>query len=285
MEKHKKLIIILSIICIVITIACILIIISLKKTNNVTNNITKNETNKSYVQEVTNLKTAYNVQKYINEMIDEFYNTEEYKYEESLILSDDLKNSLKLEEGPKKFYVERVYEAKLEDNISVYFAKGFIANYKAEEIKKDNISLCYINDSEYNTGRLYLYGKVYKDIFNYNEDISKTEILKTTGLKIKKTDSGVKSLDEAIMEEKSIYKDKDLNKEVKESEIVGWYLENYKLKKAIENHEKLSTSIAFRYEGSFSDGYTVIDKDKKEYFIKPDKIPMDYQIKEKNINN
>lgn len=196
--------------------------------------------------------------------------------EESYYVPYEIIQNIRLQESLKRFYLHRAYEARLEDNIIVYFVNGYTIDEQSEIFKKNDVSLMFVSDNEYNTARLYLYGNVFKDTFKYKDDISQTEVLKTTGLKIKKADSEVMSRDQIIMEE-DFFKNKDVNAKISESKLVERFFMEYKINKAIENNEKFDIK-GFLFEGSFEEGYKITEEDNTEYFIKPGEIPLDFEI-------
>lgn len=254
-------------------------ILILNRKGNTTKQQGNIDTSVKKVSEVKDIHRVYNIEKYINEMIEYVYDNEIFS-EESYYLPYDIIKKIELQKSCKSFYIKRAYEAELEDDIIVYFVKGYTVYEKAEEIQKNDISLMYISDNEYNTGRLYLYGEVYKDMFNYNDDISKTEIIKTKGLKIEKSDSKVMSRDQITIED-AYFQNKNVNAHISEGSLVARYLKEYKITQASENKEKLEENLSFSYEGSFDDGYTIKDDNGKEYYIKPSETPMEYEVTEK----
>lgn len=285
MKKYKKIIIILSAICIVFIICLVLLILSNKSNNDI--NLSKNniriEQNEvqlqKKVQELDDIKITYNIGKCINKMIEDYYYSGKFENTDVPLLPSNLVQKLDYDNGLKTYYIDKGYKADLEDNITIYFTKGYIVNDKVEKIQREEILLTLINDTEYNTAKILLYGEGYTDKILYNDDISKTAILDMSGFKIKKTETGAKQLDEIIMEEE-IFQNKKLDENIPERDLLNWYYRDYKIKQADEHNEKLEFK-GFLYEGNFESGYTITETDRTKYFIKPDKTSMNYYIEKK----
>lgn len=288
MDKYKKLIILLSVVCLSVIIICSMLLIFSKNNNKESANLkdiasnngtTEIEDNVEYVQEVTNPKTTYNVGVCINNMIEDCYYTGKYENTQALYLPlpYELIQKLDYENGLKSYYIEKAYKADMKDDITLYFTKGYIVNEHAEQIQKEEILLTFINDTEYNTGIIQMYGKEYTDKIKYNDDISKTIILDTSGYKIKKAESKEKQSLEEVMIEEEIYQNRNLDGNIPERDLVYWYYKDYKINQANNNRQKLELQ-GFLYDGNFSDGYTIIEIDGTEYFIKPGNIPMEYEM-------
>ena len=286
MEKYKKIIIILSAICLVFIICLILLIFINQKNNDeiLSNNKIITTTDDiqpiKHVQEVADVKVIYNVGKCINDMIKDYYYSGQYFENVDVpLLPSSLFKKIDYDNGLKTYYIEKAYKADLENSIIIYFAKGYIVNERAEKIKREELLITLINDTEYNTARISLYGEGYEKQIKYSDDISQTGILDTSGFKIRKIDSGTKQLDEIIMEE-SLYQNRKLDENIQERDLLNWYYRDYKIKQADENNEKLELK-GFLYEGNFESGYTITETDRTEYFIKPERTSMNYYIEKK----
>lgn len=289
MDKYKKIIIILSVSCLIAIIISLILILILKKENDEPiinekeqiskNVITENENNIEYVQEVSNTKITYNVGICINNMLKDYYYTGKYKNDDVLLLPSDLVKKMDYDNGLKSYYIERAYKEDLDDNITIYFTKGYLVNEKAEQINKEEIFLTFVSDTEYNTATIEMYGQGYTDKIKYNDDISKTVILDSTGFKIKKAESGDKQLNQILIDDE-IYQNRNLDINIPERDLIAWYYKDYKIKQANESKQKLNLQ-GFIYEGNFNDGYTITEIDGTEYFIKPGQIPMEYKVEEK----
>lgn len=273
--SKSKIILIFFIICFITIICSIFYIIS--KTGSTKEQQAK--TLKINVDEVIDIKTTFNVGNCINSMIEDFYDIGQYRNYDTQLLPYSLIKKLNLEEGLKSYFIEKAYSVKLDDDIIVYFTKGYIVNEFAEDIKKEDILLTFINDTEYNTGRLYLYGEGYTDIFKYQEDISKTEVMKTTGLKIRMNDANQRQLDEIIMDNE-FFKNRKIDNKIEEVDLVFWYLRDYRIRQANGTEKNVENDLNFSsYTGNYDEGYNVIDNStNREYFIKPGNIPMEYDI-------
>ncbi|MBR3254873.1 MAG: hypothetical protein IKF97_01395 [Clostridia bacterium] len=289
MKKNKKIIIILAIITLIILIICVALLLYRKNTNNLpfiesttqqtttsSNNTDNASTKNNTVKRVTNIKKVYNIGKCIDDMIKDFYEKGLYKYKDSLLLSHYLTEKLSLETGKKSFYINSAYEASLDKSIIIYLAKGYIVNESEDPINKEEISLMVINDTEYNTARIELYGTGYSNTFLYDEDIANTEIVNNNKLKIEKTDSDNKQLGEVLMEDE-FFQNRYITEDVSEKDLVYWFFKDYKINQANSNKEKLQEDISFSYAGNYENGYTVIEKETK-YQIKPGSNPMEYEI-------
>lgn len=274
-KKIKTIIIIVVCIC---ALAIIIGIIGALSTNKKEETEQHIEEQKGMpVQEVTSVKKAYNIGKCVNDMIQYIYEKGWYEHD-MILVPRGLTEQLDLKNGLKKFYEEKSYEAKLDDDINVYFTEGYLAYEQDNKTRiKDNIKLTLINDAEYNTCMILDYGQGYREHFKYSKEISETEVLKTSGLKIKKTNNENKQLDEVIMDNE-FYQNKNLEENVSENDLVYWYYSDYKIKEAIKNNTLAESRIAFSYEGNYEDGYTITDRENKQYFIKPGKTPMDYEV-------
>ncbi|MBR3254869.1 MAG: hypothetical protein IKF97_01375 [Clostridia bacterium] len=278
MKISKKILIIIAII--IILIICISLVILLNTKNKEDNTQNENQVTKNTisVEPIDNVNIVYSIGENINNMIEDIYDMNAYE-SDSPFLPQNLINKLNLKEGLKKFYIKKAYQTNMEDDIVVYVTDGYIVDEHSKNIQKDDISLIVIRDKEYDVCRLYDYGESYKDEIIFDNDISKTKILETANFKINKTDSQNKSVDEFIMEEK-VFQNRTINEDISENDLVYWYFSDYKIKKAIENKEK-KDEISFSYEGDYQNGYTVTDQNGKKYYIKPSKVPMDYEITEK----
>ena len=290
---NKKIIIIASIICTLIIITCLVLIITMKKedssikfdsanTNYSNNKQNDNTTENSikYAERITDVKIVYNVGKCINEMLKDFYATGEYDYPEAMLLPSNLIKKMDYANGIKTYYIKQAYKSEQEDGIIVYFTDGYIVNEQAEKLEKENLSLTFINDTEYNTGRLYVYGDGFSDSISYNDDISKTSVFSNKGLKIKKSEEGTKQLDEILMED-DFYQNRTVEENMYENDLVVWYYKDYKIQKAIEKNESYNGNVSISYSGNYDEGYTIKENDQKQYYIKPGSSPMEYEITEK----
>ena len=278
MKINKKILIIIAIITSLII--CISLLIALKTKNKEDNTQNDNQVtnNTISVEPIDNTNIVYSIGENINNMIEDIYDMNAYE-SDSPFLPQGLLNKLNLKEGLKKFYIKKAYQTNMEDDIVVYVTNGYIIDEHSKNMQKDDISLIVIRDKEYDVCRLYDYGESYKNEFIFDNDISKTKILETANFKINKTDSQNKSVDEFIMEEK-VFQNRTINEDISDNDLVYWYVSDYKIQKAIENKEK-KEEISFSYEGDYQNGYTITEKDGKKYYIKPGKVPMDYEITEK----
>lgn len=279
MEKYKKIFTISFIILLILIVICIVVINILKnekKDDELNNTISSQNANLKYVEEVTSVNETFNLGKYINQMIEESYKSGQYEYVDVPLIPDNLTKKAYYNGGMKNFYIDKAYKADVDENITLYFAKGYFVNENSKKIEKEKVELTAINDTENNTLRIYLYGDMYTDKIQYNNDISKTAISDTSGFNNTQENSRRKQVDEVLIEQ-NIYQNKKMDQTIEENELVSWYYKSYKINLAIEKEDKLELK-AFYYEGNFDDGYKIFEADNVNILIKPSKIPMEYEV-------
>lgn len=279
--KKNKLIIVSGIVCIVVIIICIILLLINTKSKNNGNQI-QEDNNLSGVEIIRDAKITYNIGKCINDMIEYTFKNISYNMNDTVLVPRELLMELNLDDGLKTFYINKAYVANLEDNISVYFAEGYMVNENGTKLFNDNcikkpIKISLKIDNEYNTGYIGLYGKDYMDFFKYYDDISKTKILKTSGLKILKKDSNFENLDEVLIND-ALYQNRQLDEDIDERSMVNWYYTDYKINQAEKGNKKMDNSYTYRYEGNFDDGYIIIDQNDNELRIKPSSDSMEYDV-------
>ena len=308
-------IVIICIIVIILAVIGILLIITNNKRNNKTD-ITETEnfsiSNDSTRQiiEVTDIKKVYSIEKLINNVLNTAYSVQknqgEYTEEEDGLdirkKYAELLNDLNINDIQRNFYITNVYKMEINENYSVYFAKGDLI-YKEiynqdENISKKTVAFSIIKNKEDENCQVEIYGKNYKNIFEYSSDIEKTTISKENAQSFR------------IVNEIEAYSE-ILDAEVSDEDIAFWYYNNYKINALyfsedaynildeeyrkirfednIDNYKEylqknkniIKESALTQYAVTEMQGYilyTLADTKNNTYFIKVTDSPMEYKI-------
>lgn len=269
MVKTKKIIIAIAII-IVIIIICIISLLLKKNKDTVSGKFDL----KMNVEQELDVTKVYNIDKCINNMVQDIFKMGS-DHRENILLTYSITQKFEFKNSPRTFYIKKAYKAEMQDDIIVYFVEGYIADTQNNIVEK-NTKITVVYDTEYNTCRLYSYGEGYTNIIKYDDDISKTELKRVTGLKVKKTNNEKKNLDEYIMED-DFFK-RNLFEEISHIDLITWYFKDY----IINNFDAYNVDFdSFSYEGNYEEGYEVTLNNGDKYYIKPGEVPMDYQITKK----
>ena len=258
--KKKIKIIIAIIICLIIICTCAFIITRINKSEGVQKRIIDESIK---VQQIDDVKKVYNIGKYINEVIDIVYEEEQtgIPFLIDVTISDnhiELLEELGLKDTIKKFYIKQAYEVDLTEEINVFFVTGYL---KSDNGIEQNIKLSVIKHNSYNVSKLDIYGRYYTDLFNYSENIDDTTVYQFDENTV--SEYFVKDLDHPIT---------TFDEEVKDIDLVYYYYEDYK--NTGENIKE--DTYLTRFKGGYEEGYTLVDNEGTQIFIKPGNTPMDY---------
>ena len=248
--KDYKKIIILSSICLAVIIVIISILLGKNK------NVTKQEeaiSKNIEINQVEDEKLALNINKIINysnqKVLDNIYSEQEY-------------------------YIQNAYKVDISENITVYFAQGYLMNiYDDQEPIKNEKKFTIVTNNEYKVCNVEEYGYNYKEVFNYNENISSTTIQK----------SAEKDVEQYFIVRGIAVPTETLDEEVSDDDLALWYYEDYKNKKYFEdkNKEEYENEPTIEISGNLEDGFTYTDNENLNITIKPGNHPMEYEVTKK----
>ena len=284
MKKTDKILIIVLAILVLLVIIGILILKGNNKVNNNTNNQTSSNieqkltSNNLKVNQITDAKKLYNLQKVVNNELELIY--EDNAYPENYPTKDIQLESLKdfdIEENLKKFYIETGYELNCKQ-LSTYFIEGYLILDDIDKISNKNIEKQEVKLTvvKYNSANKFLidkYANSFKYSFKYDEnDISKTEVFDLTE----------DELFLSLITDNLMFESVDLDKDVTDTDYAFWYFEDYQNRKLFkdQNKEEYKNAKLQRFNGNIKDGYKLIDNHKKEIDIKPNQKPMKYEFQE-----
>lgn len=192
----------------------------------------------------------------------------------------------------KRFFIQKAYKVDIDENITVYFAKGYIVNEYFEKIpeggkEKQEIKFTVVDLKKLDLCQLKLYGLNFKDIFNYSDDIEKTTV--TTKVKDETNElyEIINNVEDDELFDINIERDfysSELEKEVEDRELALWYYEDYR-NNSIKNNEEYNQTEAISYAGNIDSGFIIKDYSGTESLIKPEKNSMNYEITIQNNSN
>lgn len=288
MKNVNKLLIIAGVICLIIIIICTMLLVKQKKQANVTNTPNSiNQTETAYsdtfkVEPIKEINKVYNLERIVNDLIENVHANksypEDFPYKESHI--ESIVN-LGIVENLKKFYIENAYGVDISSTSAFYFVKGYliyddINNYSEDDIKKEEVKFT-IQRSNYSGTENYLIETYetysFKHLFEYDKDnISKTKVLTIDE----------NNIDMYLRSDSIMYESISIDEEVPEVNLAYWYYDDYKNNKLFSDHNKkeYENTELFKYEGNMEKGFTLIDNNEKQIFIKPGSVPMEYEVEE-----
>ena len=268
--RNKKLIL-CACITIIIIICCIIIITPKKDNNTNTVTIQNSASNEITINQVKDINTIFNIRECINKTIEDiYYKAETTTYYQLCDTHFSIWNSMENYGKFDEFYINSLYKADLIDNISVYFAKGYITikNKTNINIEKHDMSITVVCDKNNNKCGIELYGTTYKEYFNYNDDITKTTVSNY---------AESKGIDVQNLPKDFSYS--DLTNDISDEDLIIYYYKDYIINNDNNNKDTLKSISIYDYSGSIKEGFTFEDANENKYFLKLLDNPIEYEMK------
>lgn len=275
MKKYKKIIIVILMVVLIIT-ACVLYITKSKNNKSINSTINqKIEVRDDIdVEKINDVKKLYNLEDVINSIIEKSHDTLLDKEDDAIMMN--FANSMQefSSEELKVFNIEKAYEVDYGNDLVFYFTEGYVMYDDIKEapegnINKHSVKLVLYRNKQNDHYTLEKYGNENQLFFVFNEDIAKTAIKRDIS-----TDIIV------CLKEEMIYSEDSIEKEVKESNIIIWYYNDYKNKKLFEtqNREDYEKGEVHSIKKNNNNEYLITTDDGKEVTLKPGNDGREYSI-------
>lgn len=318
--KKIKNIIIPIIIFIVVIIICLMVILfdnkklssdtntNFNNTNSISNNNEITSSNSVSVDKTEDIKETFTIERIINSALTSTYDIHLNRLglDDTSIIEkyEEFFKELDTDDVVKEFHIKDAYNTKINETYSIYFAEGYLINKDLSEIsnnniEKKNIKFTVVKNKETNTCGIELYGQNYQDIFNYEDEIKNTTMVKrnVTQFDMKsQIDTYSQIIEESFSDEdisQWYYKDytlkalyfseeayEQIDEEYKEKRFEN-KIENYREYLA-ENESRIKSGNLVKYSVNNYDKstvYTLVDSKNNSYFIEVSSNPTEYKIK------